>query len=466
MQGREVIASWTAPAQVESLEQCNAFLKTAIAETQFRGREAVMVLENRKLLFHLQEAPAGRGSLVRKYVERQVLQSRFFDEEPAAWGLGQPISVRAGQRFLLTLLPRAWILGLRQGFSDAGLRLTGVFSPAAVLARHFTELPMDPKAPAMLIAEVGEVMCLVVGRKDGQLWFARSVSMSHLIASPDATRSEPALRVVRAAPRGADRLEQELNRTRLFCQQQFETSINNLYVLGSGAGQLVLEAKLPDGLTLTPLTGEDDHVLARIAATLPARMAGNLLDQVDGEDLRQRRTQAYAVAAGFLLSLGFWFLLDRMVEKRRDEISTIQASAAEIRKRHEDAITVWRDSLERKAMVSAVGTPEDAPVARLFLRQLGSVLPETAVLQQVELRQGTNSWVFRIDGRCVKPEVDLMGLVSQLEESLRTSVFKASISSSSRIALFSEAGSDSRRGSPVAGVAADDRAFFVEGILP
>ena len=466
--GRELKAHWESPAPVESVEDLVAALPAAIVGTQFKGRDAVMVIEHRKLIYHLQEAPMARITTVRRLIERQVAQSEFFEEVEAVWGIHQSIPVKGTQRFLLSLLPRPWVLGIRDVFDNENLRLSGIFSSAMVLARCLTRLPVETDRPSLITTDLGGGLCLVAGNSKGHLLFARSVSLGTTAAQPpDPAKPAVQLRVAKAAPKESDRLEQELNRTRLFCQQQFDTTLNKIWVLGEKARQILSEVRLPDGVTLgeTSDLSDDPHRIAREAATLTLRSPGSLLAQITGEDLRERRIVGSLVAASLVLSLGFWGYVNHKANLRDQELQGLQTQAEQIRNENEQTVRLWNDMIERRAMVAAVGTAEDPQVVGLFCRYLGATLPDAFRLQRLEFNQVSNSWALRIEGRVRDPAEEHLKLLGDLERQLESGPFKARTVASSRTALLQEGGQEIRKIPQGSIEDPTEKPFFMEALI-
>lgn len=467
MDGREVKAHWVSPAAVDTVEDFLVALPAALVGTQYKGREAVLVIEHRRLIYHLQEAPLARVSTVRRLIERQVAQSQFFEDAEAVWGIHQSIPVKGSQRFLLSLLPRSWVMELRDTFASENLRLSGIFSSAMVLARCLSRLPIDADRPSMITTDLGGSLCLVAGNSKGHLLFARSVNLT-AVPSTDPAKAAVQLKVVKASPREGERLEQELNRTRLFCQQQFDVSLNKIWVLGENARKSLSDIRLPEGFSFgaTTESADDPHLMAREAATLTHRSPGSLLAQITGEDLRQRRVVGTMVAACLMVSLAFWGFVTHQVHARDRELQSLQTQAEEVRRQNEENFRLWHEVTERRVMVSGVGQPEDPSVVGLFCRYLGANLPEAFRLSRLEINQSSNRWIVRLEGRQRDPAEEHLRALGDLEKRLGSSPFKLVTTSSSRTAMLQETGQEIRKVPPGAGEDPTEKPFFIEGYIP
>lgn len=468
VRGAKLVSSWVWTELAERAEDVRRFLPLAVEATGYRGREVVFVVENRNLLYHLQEAPIGRRSLVRSFIERRVEQGRFFEEEPTCYGMSSPVATKSNQRFLLTLLPRYWILDIREACLDQRLSLKAIFAPATVLTRQIQKLTGNSPKATLVAADLGGAVTLVVGRRD-QVWFARSVVLSAPGSSPsgEAPKAGASLRVVKPVHRTTDRLEQELNRTRLFSQQQFETSLEEVWVLGGLAQGDLENLKMPVGLSLrsTPVA-EEAFLFAWEASQIPASTPGNLLGQLHRQAVNQRRAAAWAVAAALVISLLANWWIPRLARERERELQTIQAQLEESRQQHDEILRGWKDARAKQAFVGAVGTTDDPSIPYLFLRYLGQQLPDAFVLGRVDLNRSTNRWHFRLDGRHQSAGDDLLLVLENFERQLTNSHFKALISSSTRTRLFQENPGEVRPPTSTAYLSEGEKPFFVEGVIP
>jgi hypothetical protein len=468
VRGSKLVSSWICPTLTDRVEEFPQLLRDAVSHTGFRGKDVMVVVENRSLLYHLQEAPIGRKSLVRSFIERRVQQSRFFEDQPTCYGLNAPVPMKTNQRFLLTLLPRDWVISIREACLAQGYNLRAVFAPATVLTRQIQKLTASSNKPILLSADIGGSIALVVGRKD-QVWFARSVAMSAAPSSSplDPAKAGPTLKVVKAVARPTERLEQELNRTRLFCQQQFESTLDEFWVIGETAKRALENVKVPSGMSQQATDGpENEFLLAWETSQLSPRTPGNLLSQFHSEDVYRRRLAAVAVAAGLVFSVGFSGWINHLIKDRELQLQSIQSQIEESRTQHEETLSVWKIALQKQSFVASVGSPTDPPVPVLLLRYLGSHLPETFVLGRIDLNRATNRWYFRLEGRQMVSTMDFFTTLEAFERELTNSVFKAQIAASTRTRLFQESSTEIR-GLTAAGAANDgEKPFFVEGVIP
>jgi len=122
-----------------------------------------------------------------------------------------------------------------QGCEQADLRLSKVFPATAVLNHQFRELPVDGDEVVLVAAETGGNTTVVIGRKDGQIYLGRTLNSSWNIYP--------------------DRVNVDLNRTLLYVKQQFGAPVDNMWLVGTGAGGHAdaMEALVKVPIKLSPI---------------------------------------------------------------------------------------------------------------------------------------------------------------------------------------------------------------------
>ena len=243
--GGVAAGTWTCPLRVEKLEELKAVLSQAVTETRFMGNEVVFVLEHRSLIYHLQETPPAKRRVVRQLLDRAVVQNKFF-EEPAVWGSQPAPSAKGRLRHVLNIIPRSLLDGLTAACRELELELRGVFPATAVLSGQLDKLSGDSSTDTVLLAaDLAGVLCLMVGGSDGQILFSRLV--------------------VGLSLANRERVEQEINRTLLYSQQQFGVSVNRLWVFGDGAQKLLEVLPARDALSVgaSPVAEDEFYTHAK-----------------------------------------------------------------------------------------------------------------------------------------------------------------------------------------------------------
>lgn len=444
LQGHEVLASWTAATPVPGLAELGPALAQAVKETGFSGRRVVFVLDNRNVVYHLQDTPPAKGAVVVKLLERLARQTHCFDEE-AVWGHSPLPPGKGTNRFLLTLLPQSVLHGLRAACTAQRLDLAGVFAPTTVLQAHLRKLPVQPSEPLLLAADLGGMLCLVAGRSDGQLLFSRSVVLG-------ATQ-DPA------------RVGQEINRTLLFTQQQFGAAINQCWLYGTELCAQANALPVREGLSLRQSPVPEDPVhFACEAAALSPRLEANIASRSPSGLERVRRLAALSAAALLVGSVVLAGLIEHGIRVQAREAFAWQQNQAVLEGRQHRLFERQRQAQEQQAFLLTADPAQNPPVPDLFLHCVDAVLPTNVTLAALQVRQTERGWRWRLEGHAPQAGLALPPVIRALEIRITNGVLPLTVTdSTARRALSPAAAFPGMESSPAL---CDTNGFFVEGSIP
>lgn len=414
--GGTVTASWSSPLPVPDGPALADAVAEAVRQTRFCGTQAMMILDHRNLLFHVQATPPAEGKAVDKILEGLVGRSRFF-EEKAAWGRLALPGLTDRHRYLLALLPESLILSLVAAFASRRIELIGVFPVVAVLGDQLRLLAAQEGEAVLLAADLGDAIHLLLGTGDGQVLFSRTV----------ATDGKPA----------AERVAQEINRTLHYAQEQFGATVNKLFVYGSAALAMLRNFPIRGGLAVAPSpVTEDAFYFARQVFLLSPKLRLNFIPP---SVLKRRSNRQLATVAIVLLAaVSFAIVLTTDLRVRaRERALQVQAQQGPAGR--------WR------ALLGSLAGP--------------SILPETARLSRVDLQQVTNGWRVRIEGYA--PDSEFIDVISELEGRLASGPFHLRILQSSRHPAQRDPSSPESPALPAkpTGQTGNERPFFIEGVI-
>src|SRR2546423_13893349 len=198
-----VEGTWENPAELDGSINFEALLREAIQKTGFRGQTVSLVLAHPRLVQQLVDVPPVKGPALMKVVQRQAKQQKMFPGE-AAWAFQTSHSDKAS--IILHLFPKQMLDQFAQGCKRNSLRLTSVIPAAAVLHGQLTALPLEKEETALLAGDTAGSVTIVVGRRDGQIFLARTLPGNW--------------------NEGAERMALDLNRTVLFLNQQHGVTVD------------------------------------------------------------------------------------------------------------------------------------------------------------------------------------------------------------------------------------------------
>ena len=436
IRGDLVESTWSAPAAVVSPAELEQALTTAVRELGYRGGEVAIVFDNRNIIYHLQEVPPGSPGLVLRLVERLVRQQPFFDE-PAVWVHSAVPGVRGKSRWLLSLAPESFVRGIQEACDAAGMRLRGLFSPAAILEREFAQVPGAGDETLLLAADAGGQLYLQSGRRDGSLMFSRSVAMA-------------------GAPDGA-RVVQEINRTLLFTQQQFSVTINQCWLLGPGLRAAIGNTPVREGLTLEECPARPDEFYYAVgAARLQPSAGANFARRLPRGSGVSPRGLALAAGLALVMAVGFVALVERGVRvaaRERAQREQAQAATGEILRQAQAQLQTI--ALEKRLIDAAEPTNHPA-IAPHFLTWLSLTTPDNFTLQAVNLVRTNEHWAVRIEGTGDASLSGLLPALERFEGALTNGVFRMQVTDSTSRRLL--AGGQ--------GLSPSEPGYFLEGFIP
>ena len=446
LHGTRVVASWNHPQPVELDAEFEAALDEAIHQTRYTGKNVVVVLDHRSLLFHVQETPPARGKVLRQLLERLVAQNRFY-EERAAWGHVALPAAKERHRSLLALLPESLVRHLTDACAGRRLHLQAVVPLGALLSSHLRALSAPPEEVVVLAMDLGGSLHLLLGRGDGRVLFSRSVLLT--------------------SSQQAERVTQEVNRTLHYAQQQFGATVNNLFVFGDSAFATLKGATLRSGLSVhrSPVS-ERPSYFSELAATVTAKTPLNLVSPVESQQRLVRKVAAAALAALLVGSTVTALRVEHVVRARDRQAAAIEARLDGDAKVHEGAVAQQSEAQRLERFIQLVGTTNEPPVGEMLLRFLPTVVPDTMRLTRVNLSRSTNGWDFQIEGFAREQANGYLSLLGRFEDTLKNGLFHAQILESThrQIAEGRAAGTSA---APVqSGGRADERPFFVTGVIP
>ncbi len=443
------VATWTAPDSVGDSKELRAALRQARVQAGSSMRRVVFLLDQRNLLFHVQETPPASGKLLGSILDRLVTESRFFDE-PATWiRLALPGPPQR-HRWLLALMPRSVLDDIEAACQETQLDLVGVHPVASVLATFLARVALTPFETVLLVTDIGSSHNLLVARCDGQVLFARSIALSGA---------------------GTDlRLEQEINRTLHFSQQRCGALVTRVVALGAACHATLSGKSLREGLPVECLPGAlEGHALEIAVLQLRDDSPLNLARPTRRLPFWARSAVVAGLAALVLVSLVV--TVTACFDIRNDAGAALQINRA---RQAEAGVAANRQIRARRAhdlaaLIQAIGRPDDPGVAVTFARHVSRTLPTSLRLTHLEVRKGTNGWAVDLRGVSRLRGSRFLAALDQFERGLSDGLFKVRVADSTHRETLGgvTTSSPTLLSRPaVRDAASDELPFFVRGWIP
>jgi len=370
---------------------------------------------------------------------RLIERNQFF-EAKAVWSRLDLPSAKDKRRFLLAMLPESFVQKLVNVCADHGMELIALFPLAAVLENQLGALGSGHADTVLLAIDLGTALHLILGKGDGTVLFSRTVAIDDPIAY--------------------DRTLQEINRTLHFAQQQFGAKVTQMFVSGDNAFKVLKDLPIGTGLKVQPVPiSMQAPDYAWRAGTLSPRLPWNLISSAGRIKQRRQQLAAIGIAALFCFSLTSAVLTQISVRAREASVAN-----ALHQQQAEDQKTAAERALQNqaarwRAFVQVVGSTNDPPVAELFARYLGTVVPEAIRLTQVDVSRTASGWNCRIEGVTREQSDGFITQMEAFERDLQTGLFKLQVTDSTcQQLLHGTAAPVTKRQT--------ERAFFVTATIP
>lgn len=376
-----VDGTWERPGQAEDLAEFPALLREAVAQTGYKGTAVSLVLAHPRLAQQLSDAPPATGAALDRFVLRQAQQQKTFEGE-AAYAYQFTLGAKGTPGLLLHLFPKALLDQLVDGASQAGLHLVGVHPPTAVLEGQMRQLPLEKDEVAVLCADTGGTITVLVGRGDGQIYLARTLSGGW--------------------NQNLGRFAVDLNRTLLFINQQFGVTVTSVWLFGAGAQERLAEVQpgLQVPVKVSPVGAADYHWATEVLK-LPSDETANLISREIKEAPRRRFLARFAVVTVGVVVVacaGATMRLYRVTADTQREVTRLRQEAAGLQSRHQDLQKLDKELLGKQELVKVLGDGRPAPLAGWFLGYLSEVVPKDLVVTNLHVKRDKSLWQFRISG--------------------------------------------------------------------
>ncbi len=377
-----VHGQWEHPGEVEGANQFERLLRQAVQQTGYHGQTVSLVLAHPRLVQQTLDVPPVKTASLRKILQRQAQQQKIFTGE-AAWTSQSSSVGKEAQRVVLHLLPRALLHQLIQGCHNNGLFLTSVAPPSGVLHQQLRLLSLEKGQAALLAAETGGSTTVLIGRNDGQVLLARTLTGSW--------NENP------------EQLATDLHRTILFFNEQFGVVLNRgIWLFGPGAEQQCQAVQKHTNLpvALSPAAYDPFYWATDALKVRPA----SLPNFISAEMQHAPRRQVFAQIIGAVTALVVLALLGISA------YATIQArqEAANIRllSNNQKRLETQRHTLQQRnirlarnqEVAGLVLDSRPPPVPLWFLGYLSEAVPPELVVTNLHIVRSAEMWNVHLAG--------------------------------------------------------------------
>jgi hypothetical protein len=369
---------WCAAGLVKTPGQFGEAIDEALARLEFKGSQALLVLEHELLVHRVEPVPAVSARAARNYL-RALVSREEGDRGPLLWCAQRAHSPRADACYVLHLLPADFFDEVNRAFAVRGLRLRRLFPLVVALLRELRGA-VAPEKSALVAVEIGGETILVVGRGDGQPAFARRFSGSW---QADAVR-----------------VAVEINRSIIYSRQRWGATPGTVRLFGNAGVVSEVRARCGEGkeVSIQPLR-VPEWLLD--AGALPVRDSGNLVLR----RLRHRHRHEwlrFAVGIACWAGLAF-FGLDcwsaaESARASRQELEGLRARTAAIEAQHARLIRRNQSVAQAREFLRQSADSRLPPVPGRFAAYATALMPESIHLTELQVQFASPGWSFRLTG--------------------------------------------------------------------
>jgi hypothetical protein len=439
--------TWHSPVPIDEFAICAPAFRESFAQTQADGRTVGIVLAHPRLTDQVVDVPPVKGSKFARYLDRRVQQIKTFEGD-AAWSHQRAMPAKGSDSVLVHLFPKAMLDQLGAACKEAGGQLVRVIPSTTVLATQLKELPIEKEQLALIAAETGSSITIIIGKRDGRVCLGRVLRGSWNTH--------------------ADRVAVDLMRTIGFAEQQTGLMVSSVWLFGAGAAENLpkMQTLLRPALQVSPVEYTPFY-WADQARKLGPKEDGNLVAPEVREAPQRRRFLT-------LTSASLLFMLVAALVVAGITKGMLQADRETVRKLDAD-IARWRNSkatwqakhiaeARKRDIVRLVTDDKPLPVPGWFLGYLGEATPSDLLLTKLDVQMTNDAWSVRINGTAQPSTndvpVNLDSVVGELTTNLANGPFHMKITRNSVAELRAAASQPPGQTPPAPAVS-----FTLEGVI-
>jgi hypothetical protein len=397
--GAEGEPSWTASGLVRTEAELANSLREAVAALGSGLQKVVFLLAHSNLVpLHL-DLPMASPARLRQLLPREVERQKPFPEPALWWEQREAVSQKSGAR-PLHLLAKSVHDGISRACAQVGLKLESVIPVSEAIRSLDSAASVD--GSIVLRAVVLPEGLAIVASEGNSVLLVRSVRLSSL---------EP------------ERVGQELRRTLTYLQEQVQRPVARIRLFHLGPdtvpGVLDLQVGVPLECPDLPDASWFEWLQKRSVASDIRWIGGTTRDSGRATGFGRWDRLGWILSGVSVLAVGVleWNLGNtrdkwRFARNQRDTLEATVRTLEEVRAGHRQA----RELLGQWNRTRRSSLPVGLPAL------LGSELPASWVLHQMDLQTDSTGWTVRLEGGPGSPgvpfsEAELAGMLAKLTNS-------------------------------------------------
>lgn len=413
---QKIVGSWKSPESVRTIPEFGAALDVALEQLKFGGAEAFLLLENEQFVHQGEVTPPFADAVARNYLHGRV-QRHEKDHAPVLW-VSQAAGATAKERsFILHLLPRSFYDGVNRLMLARRLDLTRILPLIVPVQRELDRFPISKGRPVLVAVEAGGATVVMVAKVGEQLLFARNILAGW--------SEDPA------------RIGVEINRSLLYANQQFGTTVERVWLLGQdNSATAEVNAKCGAGRQITVLPTSPAEWLQTVARLSPQQPVNLVAGHLKRKG-RQRTIRRALIAASWLTLA--YFLVDAWSgavswREERRQYSELQAGAGRMDAERERLVRRNETVQRERAFLRELDGNRLPGVPAKFAAYVANSVPEAMRLTDLNVNwESSAGWTFRLEGFVNADEETAREAVAGVQRQLAGSPLRTRSNEGSRV---------------------------------
>jgi len=400
----KMTGSWSAPEPVKTMAELEKALDDGLQELKFGGTEAFLLLENEQFIHQIESTPPLSDSMARGFLHSKV--QRFEKENAAMLWVAQPAgSAKKERSFILHMLSKTFYESVNRMLLERRLDLTRILPLVVPVQRELDRFPISKGRPVLVAVEAGGATVVMVAKVGEELLFARNI-LATWSADPG-------------------RIGVEINRSLLFTNQQFGTTVDRVWLLGEdNHATAEVNAKCGTGRQITVLPTSPVEWLqsaAKLAPRQPINLVAGHLRRKSRQLSLRRGLLIGAWVCLALLGVDAWVTAQAWNQEQR-QYTELQAYESKMGAERERLLERNKLVEKQRAFVKQVDGDRLPAVPGKFAAYVSSVLPQEIRLTELTVKweEGVG-WTFRLEGVVEADEETSHEIVASLQRALARS---------------------------------------------
>ena len=390
-------------ASVHTLSQLDIALALAIPELGAEDADVSIVYEGPELSHHFIQTPPLSHRDLLLYIANRAEQEKISNV-PILHSFKRSLSQKNGEGVILHIINKTFVEELIAVCQHHHISITKLIPLSEIMSLEAFRFNTNNQEMILMVAMFETITEIMVTRGDGKVLFLRD--LNHSIEHDSVNR-----------------LIDEINRSMLYANQQFDIDIDKIALIGNIPSAIPEALQQHFSLPVENTQSDNPYFWANEAALLSPAVEGNMLPiqfQFERIGMRIKRILTIAIAIAFLIAVGLTINVELQVEHTEAQAKQQRAGLRELimtQSQLSQKVTAIENVNKR---IHELQNTQMYPVAGWFLAELPALLPESLVLTDSLIHYENKQWYFTLQGKALGKASLAPQQLNTLENNLKT----------------------------------------------